>query len=97
MRGRLQRVEKLPRYPLSLQIGHQIGRFWDVSGPNRGRYQLYADFFNKLANSEKFVKKVPEITHLGEAPASSPLLWFSETRDVPSGTPKRMGKEPQAP
>jgi hypothetical protein len=43
------------------------------------------------------VKKVPEITHLGEAPASSPLLWFSETRDVPSGTPKRMGKEPQAP
>ena len=44
--------------------------------------------------SANFAKKGPEITHLGEAPASSRLLWFSETRDVPPGTPRRMGKEP---
>jgi hypothetical protein len=52
---------------------------------------------SRKVNSQKFAKKVPEITHLGEAPASSPLLWFSETRVVPSGTPRRMGKEPQTP
>jgi hypothetical protein len=62
----------------------------------QGRQSDLSDSFWK-GNSPKFAKKGPEITHLGEAPASSPLLWFSKTRDVSSGTPRQMGKEPQAP
>src|SRR5215203_527221 len=31
-----QPVEKLPRYPLSLQIGHQIRRFWVSKNRDRG-------------------------------------------------------------
>ena len=51
-----QGVEKLPRYPLSLRIGHQTRRFWGGSNPVCGRYQPDADFFNTLFPS----------THSGE-------------------------------
>src|SRR5215217_8884284 len=47
-----QPVEKLPRHPLSLQIKHQIRRFWHVLSPDCGRYQLDAGFFNTLASLE---------------------------------------------
>ena len=63
------------------QVGTDNGTRWQAEG----------------GDIPNFAKEVPKITHLGEAPASPPLLWFSETRDVSSGTPGRMGKEPQAP
>ncbi len=44
-----QAVEKLPWYSLSPQIGYQTRRFGGVSSPGCGRYQLNADFFNRLS------------------------------------------------
>jgi hypothetical protein len=50
---KFQAVEKLPWYSLSPQIGYQTRRFWGVSSPVCGLYQLNADFFNRLVHSRK--------------------------------------------
>ena len=50
-------VEKRPLCPLWPQIGHQTRQFWGVSSSIRGRTQLDADFFNRLAPSTHFVSK----------------------------------------
>jgi hypothetical protein len=42
-----QCVEELSWCSLSPVIGYQTHRFWGVSGPICGRFQLSADFFNK--------------------------------------------------
>jgi hypothetical protein len=39
-----------------------------------GRYQLNADFFNRLGLSQKFAKKGSKITHLGDASGDQRLL-----------------------
>ena len=65
VRGRLQRVEKLPSCPLSPHIGHQIRRFWGCSSPILGRNEFGADFFNTLANSANF--SLLDFSHLSQA------------------------------
>jgi hypothetical protein len=55
MRGRCQRVEELPWYPLSPRIGYQTHRFRGDSSPILGRHQPNADFFNTLVLSAKLV------------------------------------------
>jgi hypothetical protein len=53
VRRKSQPVEKPLTRSLRPQIGYQTRQFWRVSGSLCGRYQLGADFFNRLRSSRK--------------------------------------------
>jgi hypothetical protein len=59
-----QPIEELSSCPLSPCIWPRIRRFWGCSSPICGRYQLIADFFNRLFPS----------THVGEQAGSRKVV-----------------------
>src|SRR5215208_5445407 len=90
-----QPVEKLPLCALSLQIRHQIRRFWGFWSPICGRNELNADFFNRLRPFRNCMEMAEGVsTALLATKEAADRGFFASSRSV---SEPRSGNHPDFP